>query len=108
MTQSNGNTTSDEQMTQSNGDGSMKDTETVTLDEILDKHNGELGVTWEDPDIVTPDTKQAILRWVADEIVPKHEHNNWCFIHCQFGDKSANKFIEEKRETLAQHGYKGY
>ena len=33
------------------------------LDVILAKHNGELGVTWEDPDIVTPDTKQAILDW---------------------------------------------
>ena len=30
------------------------------VDEILAKHNGELGVTWEDPDVVTPDTKQAI------------------------------------------------
>ena len=36
------------------------------LDEILARHNCELGVTWEDPDVVTPDTKRAILRWVAD------------------------------------------
>ena len=35
------------------------------LDEILAKHNGELGITWEDPDVVTPDTKQAILYWVV-------------------------------------------
>ena len=33
------------------------------LDEILAKHNGELGITWEDPDVVTPDTKQALLDW---------------------------------------------
>ena len=38
------------------------------LDEILAKHNGELGITWEDPDVVTPDTKQAITS-LAKELV---------------------------------------
>ena len=38
------------------------------LDDILAKHNGELGVTWEDPDVVTPDTKQAILDWHNKQI----------------------------------------
>ena len=33
---------------------------------ILAKHNGELGVTWEDPDIVTPDTKQAISSLIKE------------------------------------------
>lgn len=33
------------------------------LDDILARHNGELGITWEDPDVVTPDTKQALLDW---------------------------------------------
>ena len=36
---------------------------TQELDGILARHNGELGVTWEDTDAVTPDTKQAILDW---------------------------------------------
>jgi len=30
------------------------------LEEIMAKHNGELGVTWENPDVVTPDTIEAI------------------------------------------------
>jgi len=33
---------------------------------ILAKHNGELGITWEDPDIVTPDTKQAISSLIKE------------------------------------------
>lgn len=36
---------------------------TQELDEILAKHNGELGLPWEDPDVVTSDTKQALLDW---------------------------------------------
>ncbi len=36
------------------------------LEEILAKHNGELGITWEDPDIVTPDTKQAITSLIKE------------------------------------------
>ena len=36
---------------------------TQELDEILAKHNGELGLSWEDPDVVTSDTKQALLDW---------------------------------------------
>ena len=42
---------------------------TQELDGILARHNGELGVTWEDPDAVTPDTKQAILDWHNKQIL---------------------------------------
>lgn len=45
----------------------------LDLDTILAKHNGELGVTWEDPDAVTPDTKQAILDWVSETVVGESE-----------------------------------
>lgn len=38
------------------------------LDLILAKHNGELGVTWEDPDVVTPDTKAALLFWHKQQL----------------------------------------
>lgn len=39
---------------------------TQELDELLARHNGELGVTWEDPDVVTPDTKQAIRTLIEE------------------------------------------
>lgn len=48
----------------------------TTLDEILAKHNGELGVTWEDPDIVTPGTKQAIVEW--HEVEKSEVYNSGC------------------------------
>ena len=41
---------------------------TQDLDEILAKHNGELGLPWEDPDVVTSDTKQALLDWHDKQI----------------------------------------
>lgn len=43
----------------------MTDSE-LTVDEldiILAQHNGEIGVSWEDPNVVTPGTKQALLSW---------------------------------------------
>lgn len=43
---------------------------------ILAKHNGELGITWEDPDIVTPDTKQAISSLIKELVAdakPKYQ-----------------------------------
>ena len=42
---------------------------TQELDEILAKHNGELGLSWEDPDVVTSDTKQALLDWRDKAVV---------------------------------------
>jgi len=39
------------------------------LDIILARHNGEIGVSWEDPDVVTPDTKKALLDWHNKEQV---------------------------------------
>ena len=41
------------------------------LDIILARHNGEIGVSWEDPDVVTPDTKKALLDWHNKELVYK-------------------------------------
>lgn len=43
--------------------------ENMSINEILAKHNGELGVTWEDPDVVTPDTIQAIQALIKAEVV---------------------------------------
>jgi hypothetical protein len=47
----------------------MTDTVETQIDEILMKHNGELGVTWESPDVVTPDTKQALLTLIEQEVL---------------------------------------
>ena len=46
----------------------MSQTFEKKLDDILAKHNGELGVTWEDPDVVTPDTLQAIISLIEEEV----------------------------------------
>ena len=78
------------------------------LDEILAKHNGELGVTWEDPDVVTPDTKQAILRWVADEVIGRNTDTKSTETEIESYDLHVQNLLkEEQRKILAQHGYKG-
>lgn len=50
-------------------------------------------------------TKQAILRWVADEVIGRYENN-------VRGDgritaSHRNELRYEQRKILAQHGYKG-
>ena len=78
------------------------------LDEILAKHNGELGITWEDPDVVTPDTKQAILRWVADEVIGRNTDTKSTETEIESYDLHVQNLLkEEQRKILAQHGYKG-
>jgi len=80
------------------------------LNGILAKHNGELGVTWEDPDVVTPDTKQAILRWVADEVIGENETGVITdYNSVDYGQSYSNVYVDrdEQRKILAQHGYKG-
>ena len=78
------------------------------LDEILAKHNGELGVTWEDPDVVTPDTKQAILRWVADEVIGRNTDTKSTETEIESYDLHVQNLLkEEQRKILAQNGYKG-
>lgn len=37
------------------------------IEHIMALHNGELGVTWEDPDVVTPDTIAKLDQLIQDE-----------------------------------------
>ena len=46
------------------------------LDEILAKHNGELGVTREDPDVVTPDTKKLITSLIKELVAEAKPTNS--------------------------------
>lgn len=75
------------------------------LDEILARHNGELGVTWEDPDVVTPDTKRAILRWVADlvgEEIPTKSASTRDGMAQVFGENMLKREIREKLKALEE------
>ena len=67
------------------------------LDEILAKHNGELGVTWEDPDVVTPDTKQALTSLIKElvaEAKPPHVHGT------TVGSGQFNRGVSEFEQNL--------
>ena len=61
------------------------------LDEILAKHGAE-------PGEMTHSLKQAILRWVADEIVGEISQED---------SNGRYNLKTEQRKILAQHGYKG-
>lgn len=59
--------------------------------------------------MTTEELKQAVLRWVADEVIGKDESQK-----TESGDKNKapwtngrNNLRQQQRNTLAQHGYKG-
>jgi len=72
---------------------------------ILAKHNGELGITWENPDIVTPDTKQAIsslIKELVAEAKPskKHVGDEVAENRSYTGERLFNATIDEYHSNL--------
>lgn len=71
------------------------------LDEILAKHGAE-------PGEMTHSLKQAILRWVADEVIGEDEE----IVHYKtMQADNVNQIIrnsqrQKQRNILARHGYK--
>ena len=74
------------------------------LDEILVDNFEEIrviGCTVESMDRRIAEAKQAILRWVADEVIGEDQPD--------IGESSHERNIlrRQLREVLAEHGYKG-
>ena len=74
------------------------------LDEILSKHGAE-------PGEMTHSLKQAILCWVADEVIGTNEYYPEDKSLLRVLDKSPqglrDKLRNQQRDILAKHGYKG-
>lgn len=74
-----------------------------TLDTILSNHGAEEGE-------LTESLKQAILRWVADEVIGENETGVITDPDSvDYGKHYSNVYVDrdEQRIILAQHGYKG-
>ena len=73
------------------------------LDEILAKHGAE-------PGEMTHSLKQAILRWVADEVIGADDTGIITDpASVDYGQPYSNVYVDrdEQRKILAEYGYKG-
>lgn len=69
----------------------------------IKKHGAE-------PGEMTHSLKQAILRWVADEVIGENETGAITDPNSvNYGESYSNVYVDrdEQRKILAQHGYKG-
>lgn len=92
----------------------MTKNKTLTLDDILEQHREWMRGIRTDRLVGTSNekTKQAILQWVADEVILKPQGRNDKDIGAMSNTAkrtrgNRNELRREQIQTLVQHGYKG-
>ncbi|MFI2837573.1 hypothetical protein [Mycolicibacterium sp. PDY-3] len=84
----------------------------LTLDEILDEFE-KFYVSISEHGIEKPDAKQAILQWIADEVVGNNIHTSYCHhkpevynnpkCTCPYLDE--NNLKDDQHQILKNHGW---
>lgn len=72
------------------------------IEHIMALHNGELGVTWEDPDVVTPDTIAKLDQLIQDERKEAVEkYRQQLNAYWPEGSEEPTLSSDQTKETLA-------